>query len=101
MTKTVTAHDVARAAGVSQITVSRTFSGKAPVAEATRQRILHVAERMGYRPNILAAGLRGGQTTSVGALWSFGMAGDDARIGLEILRSAQKRGYATYQAEHP
>ncbi|MDO8188169.1 LacI family DNA-binding transcriptional regulator [Conexibacter sp. JD483] len=43
--------DVARAAGVSRTTVSHALNGKGRVAEETRERILAVAERLGYRPN--------------------------------------------------
>ncbi|MDN5961522.1 MAG: LacI family transcriptional regulator [Propionibacterium sp.] len=50
--------DVARAAGVGVGTASRTFTGNGYVGEETRQRVLRVAEELGYRPNRLAAGLR-------------------------------------------
>lgn len=53
----VTSVDVARVAGVSQSVVSRAFSLDPSVAEATRGRILAVAHRLGYRPNLLARSL--------------------------------------------
>jgi LacI family transcriptional regulator len=55
----VTAHDVARLAGVSQPTVSLVLSGnpKARVAEATRERVRKAASELGYRPNVLARAL--------------------------------------------
>ncbi|HEX2092375.1 MAG TPA: LacI family DNA-binding transcriptional regulator, partial [Longimicrobiaceae bacterium] len=55
----ITAHDVARRAGVSQTTVSLVLGGnpRARIASATRERVLRVAEELGYRPNILARGL--------------------------------------------
>ena len=53
----VTAFDVARLAGVSRSAVSRSFTAGAPVSAEKRERILAVAERLGYRPNALAAGL--------------------------------------------
>lgn len=49
-----TSYDVARAAGVSQSAVSRAFSARAPIAEATRQRVLAVARELGYQPNAIA-----------------------------------------------
>ncbi len=52
-----TIEDVARQAGVSTGTVSNALSGKRPVAEATRQRILKAMEKLGYQPNLLARGL--------------------------------------------
>lgn len=53
----ITTKDVAREAGVSSITVSRTFSGTHNVAEKTRQKVLRAADELGYVPNLLARGL--------------------------------------------
>jgi len=61
--------DVARAAGVSNATVSRVLNGSNhPVAEEVRQRVLQVAEELGYRPNLIARGLRTKQTLTVGII---------------------------------
>jgi LacI family transcriptional regulator, galactose operon repressor len=46
-----TSHDVARAAGVSQPTVSRALRGDPRVAEATRRRVTRAAARLGYVPS--------------------------------------------------
>ncbi len=53
----VTIYDIAKQAGVSIATVSRVFSGSAPVAEATRERVFAVAEELGYEPNVSARSL--------------------------------------------
>ncbi len=47
----VTSHDVARAAGVSQSTVSRVFRSDSRVAAATRERVLAAATALGYVPS--------------------------------------------------
>jgi DNA-binding LacI/PurR family transcriptional regulator len=52
-----TSRDVARAANVSQALVSRAFSGKGRIAVETRDRILKVANELGWQPNALAAGM--------------------------------------------
>jgi len=49
--------DVAKAAGVSQSTVSRAFSSSPGVSKKTRQRILEIAETLDYLPNALASSL--------------------------------------------
>ncbi|WP_295013622.1 LacI family DNA-binding transcriptional regulator [uncultured Microbacterium sp.] len=55
--------DVARAAGVSPSTASVVFSGKAPVAEATKERVLGAAAELGYTgPDPRAASLRRGRS---------------------------------------
>lgn len=53
-----TIHDVARDAGVSTATVSRVLSSPQVVAQATRERVLAVVERLGYAPNTAAKSLR-------------------------------------------
>ena len=69
MTRRPTISDVARAAGVSPSTASVVFSGKTPVSDATRQRVLDAAESLGYTgPDPLAASLRRGRTGIVGVL---------------------------------
>ena len=65
LTKQVTSIDVARAAGVSQSSVSRTFSGES-VSVSTRDKILKAAERLGYRPNLIASSLSSQRTNIVG-----------------------------------
>ena len=65
-----TLNDVARAAGVTRMTVSRAFSGNGAVAESTRARIFEAAGRLGYRPHLAARATRTGRTGFVGLLQS-------------------------------
>jgi DNA-binding LacI/PurR family transcriptional regulator len=70
-TRPVTMQDIARAAGVSQSTVSRVLNDaptSVPIAVETRERVREVAERLGYRPNPLARGLRGARTMLLGVI---------------------------------
>jgi len=55
----ITTIDVARAAGVSKMTVSRALRGERGIAPATRQRIAAVAEKLGYRPDPAVSELMG------------------------------------------
>ncbi len=64
--KRVTSVDVARRAGVSQSTVSRTFSYDDRVAPETRKKVLAVARDLGYRPNVIARSLITQRTNIVG-----------------------------------
>lgn len=60
--RAITMRDVARAAGVSQSTVSRVLNdveNGIPIGEETRQRVMQAVEALGYYPNIHAGSLRG------------------------------------------
>ena len=64
----VTLKDVADAAGVHTSTASRALNPqtRGVVNPETVERVLEVAERLGYRPHPLARGLRTNQTMAVG-----------------------------------
>ncbi|MEZ5776936.1 MAG: LacI family DNA-binding transcriptional regulator [Paracoccaceae bacterium] len=66
--RTATIQDVARAAGVSTATVSRTLSNPTVVAEATQTAVLNAVRETGYRVNHLASNLRRQRTGSIIAL---------------------------------
>jgi DNA-binding LacI/PurR family transcriptional regulator len=61
-----TIYDIARAAGVTATTVSNVLKGKGSVSEATRARVLHLVEKMGYHPNLVARSLVKGRTGIIG-----------------------------------
>jgi len=66
--KRPTSRDVAAAAGVSRATVSYVLNGadaKHRITPATRDRVLEVAQRLGYEPNAVALALRAGRTEIV------------------------------------
>ncbi len=60
--------DVAAAAGVSTATVSRVLSGSGYASSAARARVTEAADRLGYRLDALARGLRRRQSTALGVL---------------------------------
>jgi len=60
--------DVAAAAGVSPTTVSHALSGARAINPETRVRVLEVAQKLGYSPDLLARGLRSSRTFTVGLL---------------------------------
>ncbi len=62
----ITLSDVARRAGVSEITVSRVLRGVGPLAEGTRARVLAAVEETGYLPNRLAGALASAVSGLVG-----------------------------------
>ena len=63
MAKTI--YDIAQAAGVSIATVSRVFNSSNSVKDSTREKILALADEMGYHPQAYAQGLASKQKNSV------------------------------------
>lgn len=68
MKRPVTLKDIARETGVHVSTVSRALdpNGRSSLTEDVVQRVRDTAQRMGYRPNRLASGLRTSRTMTVG-----------------------------------
>jgi LacI family transcriptional regulator, galactose operon repressor len=66
----VTLRDVARVAGVHPATVSRALNEetRALVNEETARRVLKAAEKLGYRPNPIARGLKTNRSYTIGVL---------------------------------
>lgn len=63
-----TIKEVAKLAGVSPSTVSRTLSNRIFVEEETRQKVLKAVEELNYRPSIMAKALREGRTYTIALL---------------------------------
>lgn len=65
-----TIKDVAREAGVSTATVSYVLNESGNVSAETRQRVVAAVERLGYRPSVIARGLKAGQSRMIGYSWT-------------------------------
>ncbi|HEY0531011.1 MAG TPA: LacI family DNA-binding transcriptional regulator [Actinoplanes sp.] len=61
--------DVARLAGVSASTVSYALTGARPISAATRERIQHAMEDLGYTPNAFARGLKSKRSRLIALLF--------------------------------
>jgi LacI family transcriptional regulator len=72
MTRRPTQVDVARLAGVSRATVSYVLngqtSGRVPISEETRKRVLEAIAELNYVPDARAQALRSGATKTVGLI---------------------------------
>ena len=64
----VTIREVARLAEVSVGTVSKALNNNGRLRRETRERVLAVARRLGYRPNDLAQSLHRGQSLTIGLI---------------------------------
>ena len=97
--------DVARAAGVSVMTVSRALRKDGAVAPATRRRILAIVARMGYVPDQIAQGLSSRRSGFVAALvpsLNNALFADTIRTLSETLEDSGLQvliGHTNYEAE--
>jgi len=64
----VTLREVAAALGVSTMTVSRAINDRPNVDAKTKKRILDVAKKMGYTPNLVAKSLVSSKTYTIGVV---------------------------------
>ncbi|CAG7623661.1 HTH-type transcriptional regulator DegA [Paenibacillus solanacearum] len=60
--------DIARHAGVSKSTVSRVISGKGYTSPEVREKVLHAAEELQYKPNALARAMVSQRTFNIGII---------------------------------
>jgi LacI family transcriptional regulator len=94
----LTIKDVARLAGVSVATVTRTFQDSPHVSEALRQRVLEAADALGYRPHPAAQALATGTSRTIGLL--VPSLGDRfwGEVADGIERAAAQAGYSVILA---
>jgi DNA-binding LacI/PurR family transcriptional regulator len=107
MSNAVTLKDLARAAGVSVMTVSRALRNQSHVAPETQRRIQDLARAMAYRPNPLVSALMtyrrrgrsGREVMVVGFVTSFSTRDGWREVGINrdfydgVQEGAQRHGY--------
>ncbi|MDT7845515.1 LacI family DNA-binding transcriptional regulator [Streptomyces justiciae] len=87
-----TMQDVARAAGVSAMTVSNVINGHPKVSEATREKVLQAMARLDYRVNVSARNLRKGRTGTIGLAVPEVDSPYYGRLAAAIIAAAAPRG---------
>ncbi|MGW2093594.1 LacI family DNA-binding transcriptional regulator [Promicromonospora sukumoe] len=85
--------DVARAAGVAHITVSRVVNDEPTVRPETRKRVLRVIEELGYRRNDSARMLKSGRSTMLGVVLAGSELFELPRVLLGIEQAAKAAGH--------
>ena len=63
-----TIREVAKRAGVSPASVTRVIGGYPNVSDSLRARVMEAVNEIGYKPDLLAAGLRRGTSDTVGVI---------------------------------
>ncbi len=102
--KRVTIADVAAQAGVSKSTVSHALSGKRPISIATRERIQHAIDSLGYSPNPVAQRLAGGRSKTIGyvfPLYTNHIAGLEMKFIASTANEINQADYAFMLLTHP
>lgn len=96
--KPVTIRDLANALRMPISTVGNILRDDPRYSDELRNQVMHMAKKMGYRRNVLASGLRGGKTNTVGILWSFG-GFDVGGVISDLVSECYARGYSTLLCE--
>ena len=92
--KTATITDVARLAGVSEQTVSRTVRDSAAVRPATKERVREAMRQLGYRPSFAGRSLRRGHYRALGiVMFNLMSTGNLDRLD-GYAAAAERTGYA-------
>ncbi|MEU9917009.1 LacI family DNA-binding transcriptional regulator [Streptomyces sp. NPDC051001] len=100
--------DVAEKAGVSRALVSIVFRNQPGASEETRQRVLRVADEIGYRPDSAARLLARGRSRTIGVMFTVrqtfqtdlieGIYPEAERLGYDVLLSATAQGRSEEKA---
>ena len=88
----ITIEDVARAAGVSAMTVSRVINNGRNVRESTRAAVLEAVEQLNYSPNTAARSLAAGEAAHIGLLYANPSASYLAQFLIGALHAARSAG---------
>lgn len=96
MSKRVTMADVAREAGVSLMTVSRAVNDKDGISDTTRYRIQAIAERLGYRPSLIARSLVTDRTSTIGLVVIDNANPFFSEVARGVEHAAYDAGYNVY-----
>lgn len=90
----VTASDVAKAAGVSQPTVSRVFSRSVSVDPVKADRVRAVAKELGYIPNYAARTLNSGSSYRIGIVLAYLKNGFFGEALQSLSKALNAQGYS-------
>lgn len=68
--RNATLKDIAAEAGISTTAVSKVLNNKGGISKETEERVIEIANRLGYRPNFVAKSLKVNSTKTIGLVVS-------------------------------
>lgn len=89
----ITIKDIAKIAGVSHTTVSRALNDSPLISIVQKKRILKIAKAKNYSPNMLARGLSGNHSFTIGVILNYFGNMFAQRIMNGVENMAEKNGY--------
>lgn len=96
--KRVSIKDIAEIVGVSHPTVSRALRGQGRMSDETRERILAVAQEVGYTPSLMARGLVMQRSFCVGLLLPIFSDPFHSMVAQGIEAAASQHSYSVFLA---
>lgn len=93
--------EVALAAGVSKMTVSRVLNERPDVSADTRERVLSIMAELGFQPNRYARALKGGRSGVIGLVCPATSFYGPTQVLFGVEEAARQAGYATIIATTP
>jgi LacI family transcriptional regulator len=92
----LTTKDIAKICGVSRGSVDRALNDRPGINQETKEKIIRVAEELGYRPHLLARSLVTGKTMSIGLILFDLEHRFLSQMAMTIFHRAKMKGYFTY-----
>lgn len=93
-----TIHDVAKAAGMSTLTVSRVINDHPSIKHSTRERVERAMRQLNYEPNAAAQNVRRGSSRTIGFLMPDFAHGVSATVAQNVERVLASEGYTVILA---
>jgi LacI family transcriptional regulator len=90
MKSSITMKDIAEELSVSIVTVSKALNDKDGVSEELKQKIKKLADKMGYRYNMMAKSMRDGLSYNIGVVIPEHFIGDDKSFYFSVFKHLSK-----------
>ncbi len=94
--KRPTLKEVARAAGVSLASASYAVNGTGSLGEVTREHVLRIAGKLGYRQNLNARAMRTGSTRALGLVLPDLNNPFFPALAQSVIQTARNHGYSVF-----